>query len=108
MSELTAENISGSMSLFSGKSDLASNPMPGKIAKQRIGSLSSKVGLSPSIALSIGTFVVPFIMNKISAVQPSGGFDLSSLTDMIFGEGASSLGDTLKSGLGGSLGKLFG
>ncbi len=111
MNELTSGNISGLKSLFKGELDIASNPIVGNIVNQLVESLSSKVGLSPNLASSIGTFVIPFVMNKISGKQPAGGFDLSSLTSMLSSEG-SGLGETLKSGLGGalggSLGKLFG
>lgn len=111
MNELTSGNISGLKSLFNGESDIASNPIVGNIVNQLVESLISKVGLSPNLASSIGTFVIPFVMNKISGKQPAGGFDLSSLTSMLSSEG-SGLGETLKSGLGGalggSLGKLLG
>lgn len=111
MKEATSGNVNGLLSLFNGKASMEANPLVANLVSQLTGSLTSKAGLNQSLASSVGTFVVPLILGKLSSNKPAGGFDVASLTKMLTGTGGG-LGDTLKStlgeGMGDKLGKIFG
>ena len=111
LKEVTSGNISGLMNLFNGKSAVSGNPIVNNIVSTVVGSLTSKLGLSPQIASAVGNFVVPFLVSKISSQKPSSGFDQAKITEMLGGAAAGQLGDLMKTqgtGLMGKLGKIFG
>jgi hypothetical protein len=103
MKEVTSGNVDGLLGMLNGKVSMQGNPIVSSLAKQLIGSLTSKVGLNQQMASSVGNFIVPFIMGKLADKKPSGGFDVAGLTTLLGGEGGSLI-DKAKS----TLGKVFG
>ena len=109
LKEVTSGNISGLTSLLNGGGQ-GSNPIASGISTQLVTNLVQKVGLNQQMASTISSFVVPFILSKLSANKPAGGFSADSITSMLGGD----VGDKVKSmlggegGVGGALGKMFG
>lgn len=104
---LSLDNISSITSLFGGDGDasgLANNSVVTSIQSSVVSALKDKVGLSPAIASSISTTVIPAILGLLSkkSNDPGDSFDFSSLL------GAFSGGSTSKGGILNSIMKLFG
>ena len=123
MGAVSSGNISDVMGMFSGGGDSAGggfmqNMVYQGIAKNFIGSLTSKLGIPESMASSVSTFALPMIMNKIKgqAADADGNVDQSGLMNMLeMGAGGNMMdnlkdqaGDMLKGKAGDMLGGLFG
>ena len=108
--EVQNNNLDGIMSLFNGKSKVDSNnPIVNKISSSAIQNITSKLGISSSVASTIVSAIVPFIISKISG-KIGGDSDkiLSGLTGLLGGGlNLGNLGNIAKSGLGDKLKDLF-
>lgn len=107
--QLSLDNISSIMSLFGGSSSsssavAASNPVVSSIQGTVVSSLSEKVGLSPAVANTIASTVVPALIGLLSkkSNDPGDSFDFGSLLQSFTGGGDSTGGF-----LGGILGKFL-
>lgn len=107
--QLSLDNISSIMSLFGGSSSssspvAASNPVVSSIQGTVVSSLSEKVGLSPAVANTIASTVVPALIGLLSkkSNDPDDSFDFGSLLQSFTGGGDSTGGF-----LGGILGKFL-
>ncbi|MDH6358398.1 DUF937 domain-containing protein [Parabacteroides sp. PF5-9] len=104
----TPDKISTLLGLFGGGSSAtASNPMLKTIEKSIVSGLTQKIGLSPAIANTLASTVVPAVMNVLSSKvnDPNEkGFDVGSLVGALTGSAG---GGSVAGGLLGTLGKLF-
>lgn len=99
--QLTPDNLSNVLGMFSGSSANGNNLASG-LQSSVVSALSEKVGLSPSIANSIASTVIPAIMGLIANKNddPNDSFNLESLVKSVTGKKGG--------GILGTLGSLFG
>jgi hypothetical protein len=105
--EAKSGNFDGILSLFNGSTSSAGSALSGKLTNSLVGSLLSKVGLKNEMAQKVATFVIPFILQKISGNKPSGGFSAGDLTSLLGGSTTDILKDKASNLLKGGLGGLF-
>ena len=106
--EVTSGNFDGILSLLNGQSSSAGNALTNSFTESLVAGFISKVGLSKEISGTIAKFVIPFAMSKLSKNKPAGGFNASSLMDMVKGSAGDAIKDKAEDLLKGGLGKLFG
>ncbi|EGK02023.1 DUF937 domain-containing protein [Dysgonomonas gadei] len=99
--QLTPDNLSNILGIFSGGSASNSNLTSG-LQSSVVSALSEKVGLSPAVANSIASTVIPAIMGLISKKHndSNDSFSLESLVESVTGKQGG--------GILGTLGGLFG
>ncbi|SBW05713.1 DUF937 domain-containing protein [uncultured Dysgonomonas sp.] len=99
--QLTPDNLSNILGMFSGGSTSSSNLTSG-LQSSVVSALSDKVGLSPAVANSIASTVIPAIMGLISKKHndSNDSFSLESLVESVTGKQGG--------GILGALGGLFG
>jgi len=102
---LSLDNVSSIMGLFGGESSssaIASNPIVSSIQTSVVSALSSKVGLSPAIANTIASAVVPALMGMLSkkSNDSNDSFDFGSLLESFTGGNSG--------GTGGVIGDILG
>lgn len=100
---LSLDNLSSITGLLGGNSaSLASNPMVSSIQNSVVSALSTKVGLSQSVANTIATAIVPALLGLLSkkSADSKDSFSFESLIESFSGRKGG--------GLLGTLGKLFG
>lgn len=105
--EVTSGNFDGILSLLNGKSSSAGSALTNSLTESLVAGFISKVGLSKEISGNVAKFVIPFIVSKIAKNKPSGGFDASSLMQMVQGSAGDAIKDKAGDLLKGGLGKLF-
>ena len=99
--QLTPDNLSNILGIFSGGSASNSNLTSG-LQSSVVSALSEKVGLSPAVANSIASTVIPAIMGLIAKKHndSNDSFSLESLVESVTGKQGG--------GILGTLGGLFG
>lgn len=99
--QLTPDNLSNILGMFSGGSASNSNLTSG-LQSSVVSALSEKVGLSPAVANSIASTVIPAIMGLIAKKHndSNDSFSLESLVESVTGKQSG--------GILGALGGLFG
>ncbi len=108
--EVQKNNLDGIMALFSGKDTVdANNPIVNKISSNAIQNITSKLGISSSIASTLVNTIVPFMLSKISGKLGGGSENILSGLSGLLGGGLNlgSLGDIAKKGMGDKLKDLF-
>lgn len=118
--EVSQGNFEGLLSMFQqgGTSNLAGNPAVSGIANNVVANLSSKLGISPQIAQTIASSLIPMVMNSFvnKTNDPNDkDFDLQDMLKNFSGNDSLDIGDILgkfsggsKSGGGGGIGDLLG
>ena len=100
--EIAGVNIAGLMGLLGDKSNLtADNPIINNIANGFIKNLVSKLGVSDSIAKTVSSVAIPFIMSKFSDKAQDGSMMEMVSGFMSGGDGKTEMDDMLGSLLGG-------
>src|SRR5690606_38662596 len=99
-------NIEGLVSMLNSDSNFSSNATFQTFVSNLNQDFIQKLGLSPEVSSKISTFVLPFILQKISTFM-GGKVDADGLKNIL----GSGLGDSLKNKAGdllkGRLGNLF-
>ncbi len=92
------DNLGDLLSLFNGKQDIASSPMVQNMIGSYAAQLAPKLGISPSVAQSAATMILPSLLAKLNDATPADGLSQDNLTELIGGAG----------GIGDMLGKVKG
>lgn len=122
MGAVAGGNISDVVGMFSGGGDSGNGFMQNMvyqgIAKNFIGSLTSKLGVDAGIAETVSSSALPMILNKIKgqAADADGNVDQNGLMNMFGGDAGNGLvdnlkdqaADMLKGKAGDMLGNIFG
>lgn len=104
--ELSSGNLGAIQEMLSGSNTTASNPLVATISSSLVSALVSRAGLSASLAQTVSSVAVPFVMNmfnkNVSNAQES-GMDIGGLLTGVLGQagGGGALGGILGSVLGG-------
>ncbi|MEO0403782.1 MAG: hypothetical protein AAF193_02825 [Bacteroidota bacterium] len=108
MEQVSAGNLDGIMSLFSGKEEANSgNPIVSSMISSFAGMATEKLGLDGGKAGGIASAVIPMIVGLIqSKMSGEGSGDTSDLLSSL-GLDSGGLMDKAKDLLGGGLGNLF-
>lgn len=107
LSEITAGNFDGILSLVNGKSSSAANALNGSLTDSLVSGLLNKVGLKNDMAVKIAQMVIPYVLKLIKGQKTSGDFDASDLTGMFKGAAGDMLKDKASNLLKGGLDGLF-
>ncbi|MFN8415048.1 MAG: hypothetical protein U0U66_01820 [Cytophagaceae bacterium] len=101
--EASNGNFGGLLDLFNGNGgSLQNNSIVQSISNQFIGNITSKLGLSPSLANTISGMVIPFIMNKFSGNDTGSASDASDLMSKLGIDSDDMISGALKGFLGGN------
>jgi len=104
-------NISGILELFKGQTAPQQSPIVSAIQGQFTSLMVSKLGIDQGMASTVGSFLIPFIMEKIVGKAKEEGIDNEQgIAGMLGGDlGKDLLGNLLKgSGGGGGIGGMLG
>ena len=104
--EATGGNFDGILGMLNTGSGLTSNPMFKSILGNLTGNYASKLGLSPEMAMSIASFVLPKVISAISNSK-SGNIDKTDLVSMLGQSSGKAIADKASDLLKGGLGGLF-
>jgi hypothetical protein len=104
--EVSGGNFNGILGMLNQGSGLTQNPMFKSILGNLSGSFASKLGLSPEMALSIASFVLPKIITAVSDTK-DGHMDKTDLIKMLGQSSGSVIADKASDLLKGGLGGLF-
>ncbi|NQX91392.1 MAG: hypothetical protein HRT74_04520 [Flavobacteriales bacterium] len=108
MEQVSAGNLDGIMSLFSGKEEAStSNPIVGSMISSFAGMAAEKLGFDSEKAGGIASTVIPMVVGLIqSKMSGEGSGDTSDLLSSL-GLDSGGIMDKAKDLLGGGLGNLF-
>ena len=104
--EAAGGNFDGILGMLNTGSGLTSNPMFKSILGNLTGSYASKLGLSPEMAMSVASFVLPKIISAISGSK-SGNIEKTDLVKMLGQSSGKAIADKASDLLKGGLGGLF-
>ena len=104
--EAAGGNFDGILGMLNTGSGLTSNPMFKSILGNLTGSYASKLGLSPDMAMSVASFVLPKIISAISGSK-SGTIEKTDLVKMLGQSSGKAIADKASDLLKGGLGGLF-
>lgn len=108
--QLSSGNLGFLQEMLSGQQTSGTNPLVSGIANSVVTNLVGKLGLNPSMAQTIASVAVPFVLNmfndKVNNAQQNQGLDVGSLLGSVLGGGNQQ--QQSSGGLGGLLGGLLG
>jgi uncharacterized protein YidB (DUF937 family) len=104
--EVSGGNFDGILGMLNQGSGLTQNPMFKSLLGNLSGSFASRLGISPEIALSIASFVLPKIIAAVSNSK-DGNMDKTDLIKMLGQSSGKAIADKASDLLKGGLGGLF-
>jgi len=107
LGEIKSGNFDGILSLLNGNLSTSGNALTNKLTNSLMGGLMAKVGLKGDIAQRVASFVVPFLIQKVSGNRPSGGFTAANLQSVLGDSTTHIIKDKAAGLLKGRLGGMF-
>jgi hypothetical protein len=104
--EVSGGNFEGILGMLNQGSGLTQNPLFKSILGNLSGSFAAKLGLSPEMALSIASFVLPKIIAAVANTK-EGNIDKTDLIKMLGQSSGKAIADKASDLLKGGLGGLF-